>query len=443
MELNEAFQRIIKHHWLLLAACTLLGLAVPGLLHVAREDTYVSTARLLLGAADARNGQEANALADTALGIATSPGVVAEAVRASGVPRDAREVAGGQVQVEAVGTSAVLELSVSDRDPAVAAALTNALATSVVEHRRASLTGESERLLDEVNQRIQAVTQNLSDIQGAAQQPGASRNALEAREAEALRQRDDLTAQRDRLVEALAAAPRPDVLDPAGPQPEQVRSGLPARLALGGLLGLLVGVVLAAVREVVRPTLGPDALARQLDAPVLGHLPRRPDQDTVLRDPWLLEYLNLAADESGVRAVELIPVGPQVDVTRLAQWLRDDPRAQQDVAVLELSGPPRNRFERDRGPVTSLPGDRGRGRVGLVAVAPVGVDRADLHDLEQHCLLTGGLVIGVITYEAAGGRLRRGPTPDPRRAPLHWRPDAAASDTAGSEGPRVAAAESS
>lgn len=442
MEINEALQRIIKHHWLLLAACLLLGLAVPAVLHVARADTYVGTSRLLLGAADPRSGQESNVLADTAFGIASSPGVVAEAVSAARVPRDAREVAAEHVQVDPVGTSGVLELSVTDVDPGVAATLSSALASRVVEHRRAALTGESQRLLDEVNERIQAVTQNLSDIQGAAQQPGASSGALSAREAEALRQREDLAAQRDRIVETLAATPRPDVLDPAGASSEQVPSGLPSRLALGGLLGLLLGVGLSAVREVVRPTLGPEALARHLEAPVLGHLPRRPDQDTLLRDPWLLEHLNLVADEGGVRGVDLVPVGPQVDVSRLAQWLRDDPRAQQDVAVLDLSAPPRNPFGLDRGAGAARPGERGRGRVGLVAVAPVGVDREDLHDLEQHCRLTGMPLLGVITYRAASGGLRRA-LPDQRRAPLHRRPDSSASsDAAGSEGPRVAAAES-
>lgn len=114
MDLNEAAQRIFKRHWLLIALLTVIGLAAPLLLAQRQGVDYTASARLIIGGQDTRDGQEANALADTALGLATSPDVLDRAIGASRVQRNAPAVA-PNVHVDPVGTSGVLDLTVTDR----------------------------------------------------------------------------------------------------------------------------------------------------------------------------------------------------------------------------------------------------------------------------------------------------------------------------------------
>jgi hypothetical protein len=88
VDLNEAAQRIFKFHWVLILLAVMVGVSIPALLFGSTGASYVASSRLVIGAEDARDGQQANALADTALALATSPAVLSEALGAAGVQRD-------------------------------------------------------------------------------------------------------------------------------------------------------------------------------------------------------------------------------------------------------------------------------------------------------------------------------------------------------------------
>jgi hypothetical protein len=125
-------------------------------------------------------------------------------------------------------------------------------------------------------------------------------------------------------------------------------------------------------------------------------------------DPWLPNYLLLAADAAGVGSVELVPVGRQVDVSGLARDLGDREGGPRVVPlVLDAEGPPE---KKDRPKVSGE-------RVGIVAVtADVVKGTALFADLERHAELARRPIIGVITYRGRAGSRRSVPRATVRHA---------------------------
>jgi capsular polysaccharide biosynthesis protein len=391
----------------------LAGLLLPVALHVGTDQTYTADVRLMIGGPDTINADQANSLSDTAMGIVTSRGHIAEALKVANADRDPHLVAEQQVRIEPIGTSGVLELSVSDTDPAVAAEVANALTDGLVALRREVITGESTRLLDEVTKQIHEVNRQITEI---AQQVSDAENvtgplvvrvgALQLRHDAALRQRTDLEAERQRLIEALAATPEPTVIDPATAPEAPESSGLLARMAIGGLLGLVLGLGVATLLESLNPTIvSPEALSRTLGVPVLGNLPRPPERDSELRDPWLPQFLRLAANDAGVETARLVALGPSVDLHRLASWLRTDADPLSELSE-ELDGPvdpfPEVAMvtveDRQRQAGLFRLGESG-GSTGIVVVAPTHLRRSDLAALEPHRAVTGWPLLGVVAYK--------------------------------------------
>jgi capsular polysaccharide biosynthesis protein len=404
VDLTEAAQRIFKYHWVLILVMTIVGLSVPVLLNQMQDDEYVASARIVMGSTDPRDGEEANSLADTALALATSPGVLGEALAAAGVQRDSTEVA-AQVRVDPVGTSGVLQMSVTDPDPAVSASIANHLAEGIVARRTAAVLGDTQTLLAQTDEQIVTLAQNVAAIEAEADAAaraeaaararglatGSSLDAISLRHSQAAEQLSRTQNQRQVLAQTLAEAVRPAVIDGSAAKGVLVDSALPARLAVGGLLGLVLGIALAAAWEAWRPTLSPAALARYLGVPLLGRLPRLPLKAAALSDPWLANYVSLAADGAGVRSYELVPVGPRADVTGLARSLATE-ETEHDIVGVELEGPHDAR----------LPARRTQRDTGIVVVAPKKAKSTWLGSLERHVQLTRQPVIGVITYGGKG-----------------------------------------
>jgi capsular polysaccharide biosynthesis protein len=409
VDLNEAAQRIFKFHWVLILLAVMVGVSIPALLFGSTGASYVASSRLVIGAEDARDGQQANALADTALALATSPAVLSEALGAAGVQRDPSEVA-DRVRVEPVGSSGVLQLSVTDPDPGASASIANALAAVIVQRREAAVLGDSEALLAETDAQIATLTQTVTDIEAAADAAaraaaaararglvvGDPLQAITLRHTQAVEQLGRAQEQRQALAQTLAQAVRPAVIDASATRGSVVESGLRARLALGALLGLIVGIALAATLEAWRPTLGPAALARHLGVPLLGRLRRLPARAVPLHDKWLVRYVALAADGAGVRSFELVPVAPQVDVTGLAESLAAEGDGGREIVPVALDRPHDYRL-----PARSYQPD-----AGIIVVAPRKVKTAWLANLERHARLTRQPVIGVISYRGKAPTVR-------------------------------------
>jgi len=394
VELTEAVQRILRHHVGLILALVGVGLLVPFLMNVGRNDTYVAFARLSIGATDTTNAQQAEALVDTARGIVTSLAQVEAALDEVTVQRDPTRVAEVQVDITSIGTSGVLVLSVSDADPDVAAALANALSEQLLASRREQLIDPLEQRLAQVDDDLVAVDVEIDDIQAQGQRPGAVIDELRLRLEDLIQRRRDLQSERQALSESLAATPKPALIDPATVPGVPEPASLAADLMVGGLLGLVVGVAIAAVIEALRPSIvSGNALARVLGVPVLGRLPNSPRQGGRL-DHWLPHHLGLVASGAGVESVRLTGVGPAVDLKDLAKGLQAAVAPQLVVDVVESdTGDPR---------LSVTPGGKwsqaDRERPGLVVVAPEVLPRKALSDLEHLLAITEWPLLGIIVY---------------------------------------------
>jgi capsular polysaccharide biosynthesis protein len=329
MELNEAGRRILGQHWRLIVLALALGLCVGALLHRGDVKTYTASTRLALDAADPATRQESAAIADSAKAIATSPAQVRGALsQAHATGRDPAEVAKHHVTVRALGSSAILQLSVSDPSPRMAAALSNALAAAVISTRLDVGKGGVQQVLAGLDRQIAKLNQRIVSLNPAF---AKLRESL-------IQRRGILQSERDSLVSADAVRPKPSIISAASPPDHADSSRLVPDMALGGLLALVLSVALAGLLETIRPTfVGGDALARELDTPLLGSLSGKPDQEGAFGEATrIATRLRLGAEVTEVRNVCLLAVGPQVDLRGLAERLNGPPAEEADPVLAEV-----------------------------------------------------------------------------------------------------------
>lgn len=427
MELSEAGRRIFGQHWPLILVCiffVLVGIGFGALVRGGSQ-TYTASTRLVLDTQDPKTRSESTSIADTAKAIATSPSQVRAALNDAHVTkRDPLDVAKHHVSIRALGTSAVLQLSVSDRNPRIAAAVSNALAARVIRARLDVSNGQLQQevltdlaqWIDELNTKIASVDAQIDSLNVRLANAGtaAGANALRARRDAATRSRDFLAQQRGvleservSLLSTNALRPKPSIISPATVPEHADASHWLSYLVLGTFLGLILGVGWAGLIEVIRPTLvGSDVLARELDTPLLGTLPNEPDADISEALPPVTARLWLAAEAAGVETVGLFPAAPGLDLSGFAERLEAIPPGALD--------PQHNAVAMDH----ARPGLRIRpfslhdssadvqGGVGLVLVAPTEMKKAELIDVGQLLRLTPVPLLGLVTYTPQSSRRR-------------------------------------
>jgi capsular polysaccharide biosynthesis protein len=403
MELNEMGRRIFRRHWRLIALC--VGLALAAVLLVGlvggAGTTYTASARLVLDTQDPKSRQEATAIADWAKGIATAPGQVRMALTHAKIKdRRAADIAKNHVSISSLGTSAVLQLSVSDRDRDVAAKLTNALAERVIQERVAYSNGQLQQAESKLQQRIDKLNSQIaaSDVQLDSLAVQLARAASAAQASSLRSQRDGLLQSRDLLLQqrnvaesqqvslagAAAQRPLPSIISSATVPAHADSSHLVSYLALGLLLGLIVGIGCAGTIELIRPALvGGDAIARELGIPFLGSLPNEPLARAPRALHTLRARLRLVADAAEVETVGVVPVVEQLDLAPLTELLGGDPMARLSVHQFEPAG--------------TSPGLSGR--LGLLAVGPSELEKAEIGEFAQFLTLTPQPVLGLLTYD--------------------------------------------
>jgi capsular polysaccharide biosynthesis protein len=290
MELNEAARRIVGQHWRLIAACVIGGIIAAALVHAGTTKSYTATARLVLDTQDPKSRAESMAIADTGRAIATSPSQVAAALKSAGVTnRDPIMVGKKHVSVTALGTSAILQLSVSDHSARTAAAIANALAQRVIQTRLDASNGRAAQTRLDLERRIADLSRRI---------PSA---AVDTRQV-LLQQRGALESELVAVLAANSTHPEALVISSADVPSHPDSSKIVMDGVLGGILGLIVGLGLAGLAEVLRPTIvGGSAIADALGTIHLGALPKEHAR--------VLTGMNLAARAVDVRDIGLIPVG--------------------------------------------------------------------------------------------------------------------------------------
>ncbi|HEX5882193.1 MAG TPA: hypothetical protein VF468_28335 [Actinomycetota bacterium] len=363
----------------------------------------------MLDTSDPEDQAQSGVIADTTRAIASGPSLVREALATIGVRRDATELARRHVSVQALGSSGVMQLSVTDSDPEVAVALANAIAESVIRTRLQVTAGEAASVVRSLDKQITLFQQQISDLDARIDQAGgAAASGQLVRRREALEQRmSQLESERASVQTTRALRPKADVLDAASPPAQQLPGRRLPDLVLGGLLGLLLGVGAAAMVESLRPTLvGRTAIARGTEAPVLAELVG-PPQRRGHRHGWVAAdvaeaamHVELVAVAAGVQQVRLMALDRQVDLSNLVQILGDSLK----TATVQQADMPTARRRRPGARAElepeALQSEGEGGRIGLVLVAPTVLKLADLDPVKDFLTISGWPLLGVIVYQS-------------------------------------------
>jgi capsular polysaccharide biosynthesis protein len=425
VDLNEAVRRIFLVHRKLIFLCAVLGL-IGGLgITAIREPTYTAATRLTLGGLSSGSSEEAVALADSAEALATSRAIVQEAVRATGLDRDPIKLARNSISVKTLGSSDLVQLEVTDAHAAEASELANALGERLVDNWAevsggqdpgsiAPLQEEISKLRDDRVALDEQIT--LLEIQIARERGAVRRQRLEAKRDVLSQRRDELERTRllreaqlsAVLVEGASRRP-PQVIDPAVPPGRPDPKHEVPTAALGAFLGALVGICLAALVESLRPTLsGSDAIADALGVPMLGSMPIDGDApaEEILRPAMKVRF---AATAARARTVELVPIGPTIDLSPLSDAMEalNAPGRDERTTAGANGHITVHRFGVDLPAPPSSHGTKGSAVSALVAVAPSTIKRSDLREIGDLQALTSWPLDGLLTYERRRRKWRR------------------------------------
>src|SRR5450631_559132 len=127
MTIDEAFHRVVRGHWLLIAICVVLPVAAVLYLGGKQPLTYEAVGRVEIGTTLASSNVEADALSNRALGIVTSPGVVQRALLTGSLKVDPVQFAIDHISIKRIGVSPVIEVVVTQSNPVRAAVIAASL----------------------------------------------------------------------------------------------------------------------------------------------------------------------------------------------------------------------------------------------------------------------------------------------------------------------------
>jgi capsular polysaccharide biosynthesis protein len=337
MELNEAIRRVFVQHWRLIALTTVACVAIATLLSVRQSTTYTATTTFVLDAADPTSSAESAVIGDTAQAIATSPAQITAALTAANLTgRNLTQVA-NNVSVTPLGASGVLKLSVQEDSPADARALANTLTARVITTRNQIDNARIKQVFTTIDNRIagvnkQILAQNtaIADLnrQLSLNPTGQAAANLQLK-ISSLTQTRDLTVQQkgvlqseeSSLLATNATRPQANFISHAQQPSHADASPAIPDIALGALLGLVLGTGLAALIETLRPRfLGGDMLARELEMAHLGTIPATAGDASASWSPEPIALvLRLAAERAGVRNVSLLATERQSDLGVVAK----------------------------------------------------------------------------------------------------------------------------
>jgi hypothetical protein len=327
VEASETGRRIFwRHRWLLLIL-VILPVAGVVVLKEGQPVTYAATAVVQGQDTTPDSTTQVSAIQSRVSAVATSPEQVQKAITRSHVRADALQVAKHEITVSPMSSSAIMTVTVTDKDPLVALNLARALAPVVVDQLNQLGVASNPELAALAKTHAQLVTRrdklqsklaNDGSVNAATSVPvqsllsqlTAAEQGLANNESEQQQVLATLTTETGASVVSVPAVA-------TGASRHAAVYG-----ALAGLLGLVIGLLFAALREILRPTVAqPAAGARELGAVMFGTAEERGGRIVALgRD--LPERLNLAAHRAGARTVVLTGPGSAARLSSLAARLR-------------------------------------------------------------------------------------------------------------------------
>jgi hypothetical protein len=327
VEANEAMRRVFwRHRWLLIALM-LIPVAVVAPLRLNQPKTYAANASIQAQAAAPDADTQVTAIMSRVTAVATSPAIVQDAIKAAGVDRNALDVARHEIAVTSLSSSAIVVLTVTDASRPVAIRLGRSLASAVVNVLNGLGTQSSLQLASLAQQRVHLDANRASLLAklaaAQANKEPATSAGVQALIAELNAVETQISANVSSVQQVLSVSTVNEGAEviSAPAFAISVSRHVAAYCALAGLLGLVVGLLIATIHELARPTIAePGAGARELSLVLLGDAQLTKDEPTGL-DEDLTTRLELAADRLGARTLVLTGPVPSGQLTKLAAYL--------------------------------------------------------------------------------------------------------------------------
>jgi capsular polysaccharide biosynthesis protein len=343
MTIEEIFNRIVRGHLLVILVCALLPVGIVLLTSTDQQVEWRASVRIQVGADSPVSTTEADGISSRVLALATTPALTRFSIADAGVSRNADTVANEHVSAQRLGESSVVELSVTDADKAAAQKLVTALAVRVTQFMNEGDQAQFSSILANVDRQLANDTKLRDALAEELAQATlrSDRQTIKLKLDNLDQTMGQLSDQRTALMVSDAGRDQAVVVDANSPDLVEVPSGLLPRTALALLLGLVLGVTVAAGMETFRPRI-PDSrsLARMLDAPLLGTSPQRPAE--------LARVVSLATRRQGLSTVVLVPADPRdaTLVEGLIEELGALPRGEDGGVKDRRGGSPQNPAER-------------------------------------------------------------------------------------------------
>jgi len=322
VEIDEIAARLSRQYWALMLLCMAAPLVFIALTVAKQPPMYAASARIVSGSNVPASNAQAQAIVSQIQGIATGKTAAASALTAAGVTRNVNNFVTSHISVSGLGGSQVVDLTVTDRNPRVAAALAKVLASEVV----TSINSVGRSGLSTTLQAIDQEIVRLSEQHGVVASQAAANpkdEQLQSKLAGLNQVIANFSGDRSRLLIQASTQGLATVLDqPVVPQQPQSKA-LAQKLGLAGVLGLVVGILIASIAEVIRPTVpGARRVSRRLSAPTLGQLKSAEmhgEQTPNLEN--LAVRLRLASNHADVSTLALIDVNGRYELADLAHSL--------------------------------------------------------------------------------------------------------------------------
>jgi capsular polysaccharide biosynthesis protein len=272
VEIDEVAARLVRRYWTVVMLCVLVPIAAVSLVTLRQPPLYAADARIITSSVVPSSSAESAGIVSQVQGIATSRSVAAAALLRAGASRNLTDFINNNISVTGLGSSQVVDLTVTDGNPQVARTVAGALASEVTSSvNRVGQSGLKAALIaidDQIvklSQERAALAQRLV-LHGANQQLQAKLAGLDEVIA-------NFTGDRGRLLIEASTQGLATVIDAPAHNVRPESKALPQKLGLAGLLGLVAGILIASLVETIRPTVpGAQRVGQRLGAPLLGQL---------------------------------------------------------------------------------------------------------------------------------------------------------------------------
>ena len=259
MEANDVMLRIFWRHRRLLIILVLVPMVVVIPLRLMQPVKYSATANIEATSTAPSADTQVLSILSQVTAVATSPQVVQKAINGAKVDRNALEVAKHEITATSLNSSAVVAVTVTDPNRQVAVRLGQSLANAIVVALNAIGTESNQQLATLTRQQNQ-LNASRTSLLNQLDQAHASNLAttdphVEALITELAGVETQLSANEAASQQVLATTKQDAGTISAPTYATTASKGVAVDAALAGLLGLVIGLLIATIHELVRPTL--------------------------------------------------------------------------------------------------------------------------------------------------------------------------------------------